>query len=121
MHRIREAMRYGDLSPFGGNGGVVEVGESFIGRKKGAVKKRAFHHRTIHSNTVKGYFSIFKRDMKGVYQDCGEGHLHRYRAEFESRYNNRTALGCNDSDRMVHALGGIKGKRLMYRDSSWAR
>jgi transposase-like protein len=70
--------------------------------------------RNIHSNTVEGYFSIFKRGMKGVYQHCGEGHLHRYLAEFEFRYNNREALGCNDRDRAGNALRGIVGKRLTY-------
>ena len=70
--------------------------------------------RTIHSNTVEGYFSIFKRGMKGIYQHCGEQHLHRYLAEFEFRYNNRAALGCNDTDRSVAALSGIVGKRLTY-------
>lgn len=44
-HRIREAMRDGDLSQFGGNGGVVEVDETFIGQLKGVEKKRAFHHK----------------------------------------------------------------------------
>ena len=193
LHRIREAMRDdGELAPFGGNGGVVEVDETFIGRKKGAEKKRAFHHkmkvlalvdrdsgkartmviddvkaetlmplvianverearimtdehsgyrdagkwfaghgttshgrgqyvnledRSIHSNTVEGYFSIFKRGMKGIYQHCGEDHLHRYLAEFEFRYNNRAALGCNDADRSVAALTGIVGKRLTYRSA----
>ena len=73
--------------------------------------------RTIHSNTVEGYFSIFKRGIKGVYQHCGEDHLHRYLAEFEFRYNNRTALGYNDVDRSTRALEGIIGKRLLYRDS----
>ena len=68
----------------------------------------------IHSNTVEGYFSIFKRGMKGIYQHCGEQHLHRYLAEFEFRYNNRAALGCNDTDRSVAALSGIVGKRLKY-------
>ena len=29
----------------------------------------------VHTNTVEGYFSIFKRGMKGVYQHCGEKHL----------------------------------------------
>jgi len=189
-HRIREAMASGDLTPFGGNGGVVEVDETFIGQLKGVEKKRAFHHkmkvlalvdretgkartmvidnvkaetimpivlanvarearimtdehsgyrdagkffaghgttshgkgeyvnledRTIHSNTVEGYFSIFKRGMKGVYQFCGEQHLHRYLAEFEFRYNNREALGCNDKDRSVEAMKGIVGKRLTYK------
>src|SRR5438067_436274 len=35
-HRIREAMREGDLSPFGQDGGAVEVDETYIGRKAGA-------------------------------------------------------------------------------------
>ena len=38
----------------------------------------------VHTNTVEGYFSIFKRGMKGVYQHCGKQHLHRYAAEFDS-------------------------------------
>jgi hypothetical protein len=25
---------------------------------------------TIHTNTVEGFYSIFKRGMKGVYQHC---------------------------------------------------
>ena len=189
-HRIREAMRSGDLAPFGSGGGVVEVDETFIGRIKGAPKKRAFHHKmkvlalidretgtartmvvidvtaktlmpivranvakeatimtdehnaytkiadhfaghgttthsagqyvdfndpTIHSNTVEGYFSIFKRGMKGVYQHCGEQHLHRYLAEFECRYNNRIANGVDDRARADRALAGIVGKRLTYK------
>jgi transposase-like protein len=188
-HRIREAMRSGDLAPFGSGGGAVEVDETFIGRLKGVPKKRAFHHkmkvlalvdrdtgkartmvidnvnaatlmpivlanvarearvmtdehsgyqavkkhfaehgttshgrgeyvnlqdRTIHTNTVEGYFSIFKRGMKGVYQHCGEQHLHRYLAEYEFRYNNRVANGCDDRQRAVEALSGIVGKRLTY-------
>jgi len=35
-YRIREAMTDGDLNPFGGNDGVVEVDETFIGHPKGA-------------------------------------------------------------------------------------
>ena len=44
-HRIREAMRSDDLSPMGSGGGTVEVDETFIGRKKGAPVKRAYHHK----------------------------------------------------------------------------
>ena len=188
-HRIREAMRDGDLSAFGVGGGIVEVDETFIGRIKGAPVKRAFHHKmkvlalvdrdsgkartmvvddvtaatlmpivranvakeatimtdehkaytrvadhfaghgttthsagqyvdyadpTIHSNTVEGYFSIFKRGMKGVYQHCGEDHLHRYLAEFEFRYNYRVRNGYDDGARTVEAIKGIVGKRLTY-------
>ena len=47
---------------------------------------------------------IFKRGMKGVYQHCGEQHLHRYLAEFEFRYNHRSTLE-------------FAGKRLTYQHS----
>lgn len=72
----------------------------------------------VHTNTVEGYFSIFKRGMKGVYQHCSEKHLHRYLAEFDFRYNNRVKLGIDDSARTTAALRGIVGKRLTYLDSS---
>ncbi|MBU2588292.1 MAG: IS1595 family transposase [Alphaproteobacteria bacterium] len=189
-HRIREAMRSGDLAtPFGSRGGAVEVDETYIGFKagrgqqKGTGHKRAvlalvdrdsgqsrwFHidnaravdihpivrtniarearlmtdeakmyrkigrdfaehgttthaafqyvdlnDRTIHTNTVEGAFSIFKRGMRGVYQHCAEHHLHRYLAEFEFRYNNRIANGVDDRQRAVNAVQGIVGKRLTY-------
>ena len=194
-HRIREAMRDGALAPFGGNGGIVEVDETFIGtdrdlKPKGEKKGRGYHHkhkvlslvdrdtgqkrsmvvddlsaktlvpilrenidretrvmtdeaawygklsadfadhgftrhgqgeyvdlvdRTIHTNTIEGAFSVFKRGMKGVYQHCGKQHLHRYLAEFDFRYNNRVKLGCGDVERADRALRGIVGKRLTYR------
>ena len=44
-HRIREAMASGDLSAFGRGGGIVEVDETFIGRIKGAPKRRAYPTR----------------------------------------------------------------------------
>jgi hypothetical protein len=53
--------------------------------------------------------------MKGTYQHCGEQHLKRYLAEFDFRYNNRIALGVDDSARTDEALKGIVGKRLTYR------
>jgi hypothetical protein len=56
--------------------------------------------------------------MKGVYQHCGEQHLHRYLAEFEFRYNNRIANGVDDRARAVRALDGITGKRLTYQGPS---
>ncbi len=68
----------------------------------------------IHTNTVEGYFSIFKRGMKGVYQHCSEKHLHRYLAEFDFRYNNRSARGIEDEQRAENALKAVSGKRLKY-------
>ena len=68
-----------------------------------------------HTNTLEGYFSVFKRGMKGVYQHCREAHLHRYLAEFDFRYNHRVALGVNDAARADQLIKGIIGKRLTYR------
>ncbi|MFO1169612.1 MAG: IS1595 family transposase [Hyphomicrobiaceae bacterium] len=67
------------------------------------------------TNSVEGYFSIFKRGMKGVYQHCSEKHLHRYLAEFDFRFNNRVKLGVDDEARTHRALQGVLGKRLTYR------
>src|SRR5919205_2978991 len=187
-HRIREAMRSGQLAPFGGDGGTVEVDETFIGREPGVPKRRGYQHKMkvltlidrekrkaqsvviddlkaetvmpilreniaketlvmtddagqyenvcedfeahgavrhsqgeyvvgedFHTNRVEGYFSVFKRGMKGIYQHCAKKHLHRYLAEFDFRYNHRVALGVHDEERTETALKGIKGKRLTYR------
>jgi transposase-like protein len=187
FHRIREAMREGDLSPMGGNGGAVEADETFIGREPGKPKKRGYQHKMkvlslvdretgaarsfvvdkvdtdtiqpivreniakeaklmtdegiwyspigpefadhqtvhhskdeyvrgdVHTNTIEGFFSIFKRGMKGIYQHCGKQHLHRYLAEFDFRYTHRIANGVNDTARALAILKAAEGKRLTYR------
>jgi hypothetical protein len=53
--------------------------------------------------------------MRGIYQHCGEQHLHRYLAEFDFRYTNRSANGIEDAERADLALKGIAGKRVTYR------
>lgn len=200
-HRVREAMRDGKLGPMGGNGGIVEIDETYHGKvakpldvttsgrpftkrgKSGPANKRAIvalvergssvrsihvehadkstinlilrrnlakeaHVHTdesrlyadmlehvsshesvrhtageyvrgdVHTNIVENVFSVFKRGMKGTYQHCAEKHLHRYLAEFDFRYNNRTKLGVNDLARADNALKGIVGKRLTYRTAN---
>lgn len=72
----------------------------------------------VYTNTIEGYFSIFKRGMKGVYQHCSEKHLHRYLSEFDFRYNARKSLGVNDEERTVKAVKGIIGKRLTYQTTN---
>lgn len=69
----------------------------------------------IHTNTVEGYFSLFKRGMRGTYQHCKEKHLHRYLAEFDFRYNNRVKLGVSDEQRAAKMVKGAQGRRLTYR------
>lgn len=69
----------------------------------------------VHTNSAEGFFSIFKRGMRGNYQHCKEKHLHRYLAEFDFRYNNRIKLGVDDAMRADLAIKGAAGKRLTYR------
>lgn len=69
----------------------------------------------VHTNTIEGAFSIFKRGMRGIYQHCKEKHLHRYLAEFDFRYNHRVGLGVGDIDRTIAAVRGAAGKRLYYQ------
>jgi hypothetical protein len=73
---------------------------------------------TIDTNTVEGFFSVFKRGMRGTYQHCSEKHLHRYLAEFDFRYNNR---GLGIDDQQLAVLEGAKKKRLTYRASGSSR
>ena len=69
----------------------------------------------VHTNTAEGYFSIFKRGMRGIYQHCSEKHLHRYLAEYDFRFNHRVALGIGDIERTKAAIVATAGKRLTYR------
>lgn len=68
----------------------------------------------IHTNTIEGFFSIFKRGMKGIYQHCSKQHLKRYLCEYDFRYNYREKLGYDDLQRTNIALKGIEGKRITY-------
>jgi transposase-like protein len=199
-HRIREAMRSGDLAPFGANGGTVESDETFLWTEPGAPVRKGYAHkrkvlalidresgqsrsfvvdavdgktivpilqenidrearictdeagqyhylkdhfagheivthsqgeyvsmkdRTVHTNCCEGFFSIFKRGMKGIYQHCKKEHLHRYLAEFDFRYNNRCGRpetknkpaieGLDDVQRAEKLLKGVVGRRLTYQ------
>src|SRR5690606_2758326 len=86
--------------------------------------RRVFHGVGNYSkdgfstNAIEGYFSIFKRGMRGIYQFCSEKHLHRYLAEFDFRYSNREAVGVNDTMRADFLLQGVVGKRLTYQTAS---
>ena len=74
----------------------------------------------VHINTAENFYSILKRGITGVYHQVSEAHLHRYLAEFDFRYNNRSALGVSDAERALKALKGIEGKRLTYQISRQA-
>jgi hypothetical protein len=93
----------GIAAAFAGHGWVDHSAEEYV---------RAYFW---HTNTVENFFSIFKRGIMGVYHHVSEAHLHRYAAEFDFRYNRRSALGIDDATRADAAVKGIAGKRLTYR------
>jgi transposase-like protein len=76
--------------------------------------------RSIHTNTIEGFFGIFKRGMKGIYQHCSSKHLQRYLYEFDFRYTFRAANGYDDAERTAEAIKGARGKRLTYRQPAYA-
>ncbi len=92
-----------------------KVGKEFANHEKVFHGAGEYARGDVTTNTVEGFFSIFKRGMRGVYQFCNEKHLHRYLAEFDFRYSNRVALGYNDTDRANTLLKGVTGKRLTYQ------
>lgn len=98
----------------------VRVGKEYSGHEAVEHNAEEWVRGEAHTNTIEGFFGIFKRGMKGTYQHCGEQHLKRYLAEFDFRYNNRIALGVDDSARTDTALKGIVGKRLTYRRTDQA-
>lgn len=75
----------------------------------------------VNTNSIEGFFSVFKKGMNGIFQHCDEKNLHRYLQEFDFKYNTRQALGYNDQDRADMMLMGVVGKRLTYqRPSTYA-
>jgi transposase-like protein len=92
-----------------------QVGAEFAAHETINHSAKEYARGDVTTNSVEGYFSIFKRGMKGVYQHCGEKHLHRYLAEFDFRFNHRIALGFNDGERADAAIRGAANKRLTYR------
>ncbi|HVC52478.1 MAG TPA: IS1595 family transposase [Stellaceae bacterium] len=71
-----------------------------------------------HTNTIEGYFSILKRGIVGTYHHVSQQHLKRYLAEFDFRYNERTALGVTDAQRAAKAIAGTIGKRVTYQGTN---
>jgi transposase-like protein len=109
----KESVHYTDGAKMYRSNGMELAGHDWVDHSK-----EEYVRGNVHTNTIEGVFSIFKRGMKGIYQHCGEQHLHRYLAEFGFRYNTREALGFNDVTRTDNALKGAKGKRMTYSQSA---
>jgi ISXO2-like transposase domain len=109
----REAILLTDGAAYYKPAAISFAGHEAVDHKSGEYVRAK--DRFVHTNTVEGFFSIFKRGMKGIYQHCGKQHLHRYLAEFDFRYSERSKLGINDLQRAEKLLNGVKGKRLTYQ------
>jgi transposase-like protein len=118
LRPIVEAQIHGATYVMTDEGGAAKkVGSEFA--RHGSVNHSAgeYVRGDVHTNTIEGYFSILKRAIYGTYHHVSQQHLKRYLAEFDFRYNERSALGVEDAERTTKALSGIVGKRLTYRDS----
>lgn len=92
-----------------------DVAANFTSHETVKHSAKEYARGDVYTNSAEGYFSIFKRGMKGIYQHCSEKHLHRYLAEYDFRYNHRVGLGHDDVARTEAAVRGVVGKRLTYR------
>ncbi len=92
----------------------AEVGAEFASHETVCHSAEEYVRGDVHTNTMDGYWGLFKRGMRGVYQHCGEQHLQRYLDEFSFRHNARSKLGVEDTQRAALAIKGMSGKRL-YR------
>jgi transposase-like protein len=91
------------------------IGKEFASHETVNHSEDEFIRGDVYTNTVEGFFSVFKRGMRGVYQHCDEKYLNLYVKEFEFRHNHRVALGYSDKERATLAVKGVVGKRLTLR------
>jgi transposase-like protein len=114
-HADRKSRLHTDESPL-----YTAMGAEFAKHETINHSKGEYARGDVTTNSVEGFFGIFKRGMVGVYQHCGEQHLQRYLNEFSFRYNTRSKLGIEDGERAVIATYSMNGKRLTYRRISEA-
>ena len=65
----------------------------------------------VNSNTAESFFALLKRGHYGIFHQLSKKHLHRYCVEFAFRWNHRKVT---DGERLVAAIVGAEGKRIMY-------
>ena len=64
----------------------------------------------VHTNTLEGFFSIFKRGIIGVYQHVDRQHFERYLAEFDFRMNTAPSLASMTADARQIAVDRRQGQ-----------
>lgn len=90
----------------GYNGVPVNYNHVIIDHKSGEYARGAFH-----TNSIEGFWSIFKRGYIGIYHYMSRKHLQRYCDEFAYRYNSRKTT---DGQRFLLTSGQLTG-RLTYK------
>ena len=65
-----------------------------------------------YTNTLEGFWSLFKRGVIGIYHSVSDKHIDKYIDEFEFRYNKRKI---GEVERFNLFLQEIKG-RLKYKE-----
>jgi transposase-like protein len=81
--------------------------------KQEYVRKTPNGDMIVTTNTVESFFALLKRGHYGIFHQLSKKHLHRYCTEFGFRWNHRRV---SDGERMVAAIQGAEGRRLMYRE-----
>jgi transposase-like protein len=92
--------------------GYVGLNEEYAGHESVNHSIQEYKRDIFYTNTVEGFFSIFKRGIVGIYHQVSPKHLTRYCDEFAHRYNSRTI---KDPERFTFTITQSKG-RLKYKD-----
>jgi hypothetical protein len=65
------------------------VGDRYRGHKRIRHKAKVYVDGDIHTQTVEGFFGLFKNGVRGVYHAISETYLQQYLNEYTFRYNRR--------------------------------
>jgi transposase-like protein len=117
LRPVMEAQIHEASNVYSDDGGA-RAGRMFAGHQSVNHSIGEYVRGDVHTNTIEGYFSIMKRGIVGTYHHVGPQHLKRYLAEFDFRYNERTALGVTDAERAEKAVTGVIGKRVTYQNAT---
>jgi transposase-like protein len=98
-----------DFQSYIGVGKHFAGGHSTVKHSSGSYVNKAGDN----TNTAESFFALLKRGHYGIFHKLSKKHLHRYCNEFGFRWNHRKV---SDGERMVAAIQGAEGKRLMYRE-----